>query len=339
MDPEKMLNARSEFGHLLRIALGLPFIGKDSKTPSATECADVLFVCVDFENGEQIKAGAASGTFGSRKINAQAGISILDPKKLSSTSSKEALVTYNFGSGGSLSYKRKVDRRFFFGETTWLDQLADLLTSMEKLLDRSRNIVLVGHGLNGDCQVLQSLGFDFDSSIVGYIDTAEAARATFGGTSLRLKDLLARLGLVVEGCHVAGNDANFTLRALLLLALEDCPTYDLLNESTKGIVGTIRELALEPLPPLVSPPSSQIPKKAAIKDSDAPIPYRGWIFFGRLPEFSQDTTSTQKHQIAQQPENDSTSEYANSHQTKSYDFRQPSDLLLQWCPKLKHTRL
>jgi hypothetical protein len=314
---------------------------------SENEYADVLFVCFDFENGQQIKSHAASGSFGNRKILAQAGISIFDPRKLPSTSSKEALTTYNFGLGGSPSHRRNVDRKFFFGETIWLSQLSNPLTSMEKLLDRSRNIVLVGHGLNGDCQVLQSLGFYFDSSIVGYIDTADAARAIFGPlsgqdeaptvTTFRLKDLLAKLGLVVEGCHVAGNDANFTLRALLLLAVEGFRTSDLLNEPTKEILEKIRAIGLESLPRLLPPPTSRATKKSASKDPDAPIRCGGWIFFGHLLEISlipRETTWAHKHHIAQQPESESTTKYAGSRQSQSSDFRQPSALLLRWCPKL-----
>ena len=265
--------------------MGLPFISNVSNIPNENEneneYTDILFVCFDFENGQQIKSHAASGTFGNRKILAQAGISIFDPRILSSNSSKEVLTTYNFGFGGSPSNRRNVDRKFFFGETIWLSQLANLLPSIEKLLDRSRNIVLVGHGLNGDCQTLRSLGFDFDSSIVGYIDTADVARTIFGQpsgqyepptvTTFRLKDLLARLGLIVEGCHIGGNDANFTLRALLLLAVEIFHTSNLLNQPTKEILETIRAIGLESLPCLLPPPTSRAAKKSASKDPDAPI--------------------------------------------------------------------
>jgi hypothetical protein len=330
--------------------VGLPFVGNVSNTASENEYADVLFVCFDVENGQQIKSHAASGSFGNRKILAQAGISIFDPRNLPSTSSKEALKTYNFGLGGSPSHRRNVDRKFFFGETIWLSQLANLLTSMEKLLDRSRNIVLVGHGLNGDCQALRSLGFDFDSSIVGYIDTADAARTIFGPpsgqdeaptvTTFRLKDLPAKLGLVVEGCHVAGNDANFTLRALLLLAVEGYRTSDLLNEPTKEILETIRAIGLESLPRLLPPPTSRA-KKSVNKDPDAPIRCGGWIFFGHLlenPLVPRETTWAHEHHIAQQPESESTPKYADSRQSQSSDFRQPSALLLRWCPKLRNRR-
>ena len=138
---------------------------------------DVLFVCIDFENGGQFKSHAAAGKFGNRKLHAQAGIFILDSRNFRCSSPDEVLETYNFGFGGSPSHRRNVDRRFFFGQTIWLDQIADLLTSLESLLDHSRDIVLAGHGLDGDCEVLRSFGFDFGSSIVGYIDTLGPVRS------------------------------------------------------------------------------------------------------------------------------------------------------------------
>jgi hypothetical protein len=83
--------------------------------------------------------------------------------------------------------------------------------------------VLVGHGFFPDLYVLQSLGFDFET-VVGILDTELLARAVFGPSdvrgALRLGDILANLKCRVEGCQVAGNDANFALRVLLLLAAE-----------------------------------------------------------------------------------------------------------------------
>ena len=313
--------------------MGLQFIGNVSNTSSQNEYADVLFVCFDFENGQQIKSHAASGSFGNRKILAQAGISIFDPRNLPSTSSKGALTTYNFGFGGSPSHRRNVDRKFFFGETIWLSQLANLLTSMERLLDRSRKIVLVGHGLHGDCQVLRSLGFDFDSSIVGYIDTGHAASVvveTPSGqddapavTAFRLKGLLAKLGLVVEGCHVAGNDANFTLRALLLLAVEGFRMFDVSNEHTKEILQTIRAIGLESLPRLLPPPNSRAAKKSVGEYPDGPIRCGGWIIFGHLVEIPvvfREPTSAHEHHISQHPESESTPRYVDSRQGQPFDF-------------------
>ena len=70
----------------------------------------------------------------------------------------------------------------------------------------------MGHGFSSDLPVLQSLGFDLETSVVGIVDTEAVASAFFGiRNGLRLKNILARLKCPVERCHVAGNDASFTL--------------------------------------------------------------------------------------------------------------------------------
>jgi len=67
------------------------------------------------------------------------------------------------------------------------------------------------------------------------------------------------------------NDTNFTLRALLLLAVEVFSASD--NEETKEKLETIRAIALNPLPPLLPPSTSRAAKKSASKELNAPIRY------------------------------------------------------------------
>jgi hypothetical protein len=131
-----------------------------------------------------------------RKKKAQAGVSIFATRILSAAppSPQDALRTYNIGWGGSPSDKRLVDRRFLFGETNWIPGFANLLDSIEALVDRTRKIILVGHGFSSDLPVLQSLGFDLETSVVGIVDTEAVASAFFGiSNGLRLKNILARL--------------------------------------------------------------------------------------------------------------------------------------------------
>lgn len=130
--------------------MGLPFLEKIPRIASENAYKDVLFVCVDFENGEQFKAHAASGRFNNGRIRAEAGISIFDSRALLSVLPKEAFKTYDFSFGRGPSDMRARDRKFLFGETIPLENFADLLISLEDLLDRSRNIVLIGHGLLSD---------------------------------------------------------------------------------------------------------------------------------------------------------------------------------------------
>ena len=110
--------------------MDLPTIGHASAI-APDQNSDIIFVCIDFENGKQIRSHASSGSMG-RKKKAQAGVSIFD------TSPQDALRTYNIGFGGSPSDKRLIDRRFLFGETNWIPGLAYLLDSIEALVDRTR---------------------------------------------------------------------------------------------------------------------------------------------------------------------------------------------------------
>ncbi|TVY12864.1 hypothetical protein LARI1_G009457 [Lachnellula arida] len=243
------------YEQMLHGALGLPTIANASeRTP--TEYSDILFIYIDFENGKQIKSRVTeNGCIG--KIQAQAGVSIFDTRTLINSalpsSSQETplpvgLKTYNIGLGGSPSTKKLVDRRFLFGETKWI-QLADLSASIDKLVDRTRNIVLVGHGFAADLHVLKALGFDLETSIIGILDTEAEARAVFGPPDerggLRLGRVLARLKCSVGGCHVAGNDANFILCALLLLAAEAYSgSEDSLDESARERLEIIKAIGL-----------------------------------------------------------------------------------------------
>ena len=130
--------------------MDLPTIGHASAI-APDQNSDIIFVCIDFENGKQIRSHASSGSMG-RKKKAQAGVSIFDTRILSaaSPSPQDALRTYNIGFGGSPSDKRLIDRRFLFGETNWIPGLANLLDSIEALVDRTRKIILVGHGFSSD---------------------------------------------------------------------------------------------------------------------------------------------------------------------------------------------
>lgn len=93
---------------------------------------------------------------------------------------------------------------------------------------------------------------------MGYIDTADAACAIPNAPDeenetpiiniMRLKRLLLKLGFVAEGCHVGGNDANFTLRALLLLAIEGFNQSGSSKEHATELLERIRLIALNPLP-------------------------------------------------------------------------------------------
>lgn len=139
-----------------------------------------------------------------------------------------------------------------FGETKWSD-IPGLLGLLQNLIDRTSNIVLVGHAFLSDLRVLESLGFDLKTSIIGIIDTDLEARGILGESEVRrgsrLRDVLERLRCHVGGCHIAGNDANFTLRVLLLLAAEaHSGSEDSLNETMRERLNMINAICHSLLP-------------------------------------------------------------------------------------------
>ena len=84
-----------------------------------------------------------------------------------------------------------------------------------------RNIILVGHGIKSDIEYLRNLGYDVSnlSNLLEAIDTADIYRAFKQEQNPRnLGQVLLELGLTGWNLHNAGNDAAYTLQALLGIA-------------------------------------------------------------------------------------------------------------------------
>lgn len=111
-----------------------------------------------------------------------------------------------------------------------------------------RNIVLVGHSLGEDLRILRLLGIDPDGvgPIPTIIDTHSMARFLFPpyhpnltlepGQDFSLAGVLAKLGCLPHRStfHNAGNDALYSLYAMLLLAIK-AGTGRLVELSTGGL--------------------------------------------------------------------------------------------------------
>ena len=84
---------------------------------------------------------------------------------------------------------------------------------------RHRKIVLVGYGIRSDLLILRRRGIIFEEigTIVTKLDITYIVREVLG-MNFQLRGLLTTLDCPSSKVHNAGNDANFTLRALLLLA-------------------------------------------------------------------------------------------------------------------------
>lgn len=137
--------------------------------------------------------------------------------------------------------------------------LFDLKRSLENLLGTKHPLILVVHGGHRETSLLQKL--DIDLSTVFVIDAAKVSRYPLQiFNDCTLKKLLLEFSIRSTGgsLHVAGNDAHFTLRALLMSAVADAQRE--LDEVPKW-VSVFQDIAQAPLPPI----PLRIAQKAAMK--------------------------------------------------------------------------
>lgn len=199
--------------------------------------SDVVFVAIDFENPQSVWEKTSS------KVGCQVGIAVLDTKQLekrrlatassceddeqwngSMKEAEELITTYNFAAG-PVKYceSGRIKNRFLFGKTTLTDS-SDMREKVESCIPQNREIILVGHNLHSDLKALESLELNFKTYAPwNAIDTSIIGRQMFTPKSKNsLRGILRRLKCPYVALHCAGNDANFTLRAMLLLAARAC---------------------------------------------------------------------------------------------------------------------
>ncbi|GES66638.1 polynucleotidyl transferase [Aspergillus terreus] len=177
---------------------------------------DAIIVAIDFEGTQHILANK------SLNRGVQVGLAILDTRDLTylSITAQHCISTYNFAAGPATCNK-KAERQFLFGTTVHIT-LEDMRAAIEACMPQYRNIILVGHDINNELIALRNLHFDFEQFPMDVIDTQWVAKEVGGFPSLQLRRVLQELDCPYERLHCAGNDAHFTLRALLLLAARAC---------------------------------------------------------------------------------------------------------------------
>jgi len=218
---------------LLRESLRLP-----TEPSELGSVRDAIFVSIDFENASSIKESA-------RNFQGQLGVAILDTGDLVPSSSGSIITTYNFVTGPS-SYCTSATRKFLFGKTIMISQ-QDMITRLESIIARTKDIILVGHDFRHDLQVLRHLNFDIQTSVLGILDTMRIASEVIPTCSGTLRDILRELQCPFDKLHSAGNDAHFTLRALLLLAVKSYADKTLRHEDQQRLE-SIRAVAQFHLP-------------------------------------------------------------------------------------------
>jgi hypothetical protein len=148
----------------LQQCLGLPTgEGNDKYT-------DVLFIAIDFENVLRIVPD-----FMEPDLRCQFGISIFDTRD-----EHPALKTYNYITGLDEAYHSRAGDRYLFGDSTLTEQWL-FPGILESFMDRDRNIVIVGHGMDmADMRVLEFLEIDLKTSVVGIFDTFDLCPLVLG---------------------------------------------------------------------------------------------------------------------------------------------------------------
>jgi hypothetical protein len=182
---------------------------------SNSSIKDIVFVCVDTEftsNGQ--KLCGQEFQLGIATLDTRGLLSLISQPQPANPKRADILQTRNF-CVASPEYCLKVWRRYAFGEseTVRLDEL--------KLpVIPTRDIVLVTHDGSNDLRFIKELGIDIRP--ICTLDTQMVAQSPLQLThKASLKELLTILECPSQYMHVAGNDANFTLRALLMLSVRD----------------------------------------------------------------------------------------------------------------------
>jgi hypothetical protein len=204
---------------------------------------DPVFVSIDLEVSRQEK-----GKPGAPLVK-EFGVATLDTRYLKSLISPfpitKSISTQQFSTSHASQDFLDCDFTDFkecvFTETLFISQ-ADLPATIAKCFcikdDSSpnscalRNIVIVGHSPKGDLKILQRLGVNVYeiAPILAILDTHLMARNLFKANSIFQKDttpsfnlgaLLVELKCPYENSdlHNAGNDATFTLHAMLMLTI------------------------------------------------------------------------------------------------------------------------
>lgn len=185
----------------------------------------------------------------------QVGLSLLDTRNLQprienatlpDTQHEPLLQTHHFCLGPEKYFKKK-SRKFCFGQSRHVT-LEDLRDKIQMLI-RKRDVILVVHGGKGDLTFLKTAQIHIRPLYV--VDTQKAAQSPLQldyRCSLKAMLTLLKCSFDPEMLHNAGNDANFTLRALLLIAAIDARNIPDSEPTCKALLSKLENTARECIP-------------------------------------------------------------------------------------------
>ncbi|KAK8035320.1 hypothetical protein PG993_010315 [Apiospora rasikravindrae] len=145
----------------LREALGLI----NGQLSDSTAWSDSVLIAIDFENTGSIRDGFLSST------DCQVGLAILDFRDLRRDIRRlgRLIKTHNFVTG-SPSYIKRASTKFIFGKSIVIKKPVGILKRIESVIPRDRHVILVGHSVRNELEMLRILGFKFESSTSAIID-------------------------------------------------------------------------------------------------------------------------------------------------------------------------
>lgn len=217
--------------------------------------SDIVFVSIDLEvsRQERSKPGAP--------LVKEFGIATLDTRCLATPffgtkyiSTSQYSTTHS--SKDFLGCDATDFKECVFAETVFVAQ-KDLASTIIKSLrirddtssnsEALRNIVIIGHSIKSDLKILQRLGINvYDvAPVVAILDTDLMARSLFGDnsdfatrmTNFTLSALLTKLKCPYESedLHNGGNDATFTLHAMLMLIIKSSESREMGVEQRENL--------------------------------------------------------------------------------------------------------
>jgi hypothetical protein len=210
--------------------------------PTLPSSQDAVFIAIDFESLHNIKDDL------SLDLDCQLGLAILDTRDFENVAALERIIsTHNFATGSS-KYCDKASKKFLFGKSDRIHQM-DMLRHINSLIPPSCTVILLGHGMSHDLRALATLRFEFQTSFI--VDTSLVVPEVLSYYALSLNELLTELQCPFNNLHCAGNDAHFTLRASLLLAIRDPATK--IDTKHQNRMNILEEIAYAPIPNQVDP--------------------------------------------------------------------------------------
>ncbi|RSL39455.1 hypothetical protein CEP53_014044 [Fusarium sp. AF-6] len=174
---------------------------------------DALLVSVDIDTGGGYEVISPGQSF-------HIGVSIFDTRCLvQKLDPRDAITSYQFINTNSRPCKWAT-KSFLFGETE-LITLPDFASRIDSLT-KDRDYVLVAHGAKEDVKVLNNIAFNIVNRAAYILDTVKAAQFPLQlSYRYSIEKLLDEFGISYAKLHVAGNDAHFALKALLMIAVRD----------------------------------------------------------------------------------------------------------------------